>query len=50
VQGDNAKHNLWLNDVARNDRDGLPLGRPCELMRDCRDGQPARAPSPAPQW
>jgi hypothetical protein len=49
VQGDNAKHNLWLNDVARDDRDGLPLGRPCELMRDCRD-EPARAPSPAPQW
>ncbi|MGL4406072.1 MAG: cellulose biosynthesis protein BcsN, partial [Notoacmeibacter sp.] len=31
VEGKNAKHNLWLNDVARNDRDGMPLGRPCEL-------------------
>lgn len=34
VEGDNAKHNLWLNDVARDDRDGMPLGRPCELLRD----------------
>ncbi|NJR13479.1 MAG: hypothetical protein HC779_03555 [Phyllobacteriaceae bacterium] len=25
IEGDNVKHNLWLNDVARNDRDGLPL-------------------------
>jgi Cellulose biosynthesis protein BcsN len=49
VQGDNAKHNLWLNDVARNDRDGLPLGRPCELMRDCKD-EPKRKLPPAPNW
>ncbi len=34
VEGKNAKHNLWLNDVARNDRDGMPLGRPCELLRN----------------
>jgi Cellulose biosynthesis protein BcsN len=26
--------NLWLNDVARSDQDGMPLGRPCELLRD----------------
>jgi Cellulose biosynthesis protein BcsN len=39
VEGKNAKHNLWLNDVARNDRDGMPLGRPCELLRNqkCSD-------------
>lgn len=39
VEGKNAKHNLWLNDVARNDRDGMPLGRPCELLRNqkCND-------------
>jgi Cellulose biosynthesis protein BcsN len=34
VEGKNVKHNLWLNDVARDDRDGMPLGRPCELLRD----------------
>lgn len=34
VEGKNAKHNLWLNDVARNDRDGMPLGRPCELLKN----------------
>ena len=41
VEGKNAKHNLWLNDVARNDRDGMPLGRPCELLRNqkCSDDQ-----------
>jgi Cellulose biosynthesis protein BcsN len=36
VEGKNAKHNLWLNDVARNDRDGMPLGRPCELLRNTK--------------
>jgi hypothetical protein len=43
VEGDNAKHNLWLNDLARDDRTGLPLGRPCELLKSgrCED-----APSP----
>ncbi|MCU0831375.1 MAG: cellulose biosynthesis protein BcsN [Rhizobiaceae bacterium] len=50
VQGDNAKHNLWLNDVARNDRDGMPLGRPCELMRDCKDEPQQRTLPPAPNW
>jgi hypothetical protein len=42
VEGDNAKHNLWLNDVARDDRTGLPLGRPCELLKSgrCQDPLP----------
>lgn len=34
AEGTNVKHNLWLNDKARNDNDGLPLQRPCELIRD----------------
>ena len=39
--GKKTLRNLWLNDVARSDRDGLPLGRPCELLKNqkCTDDQ-----------
>lgn len=38
-KGKKTLRNLWLNDVARSDRDGMPLGRPCELLRNqkCED-------------
>ena len=48
VEGSNAKHNLWLNDVARNDNTGMPLQRPCELLKDANCAQTNaanRAPS-----
>lgn len=31
-ENDNKK--AWVNDVARNDQTGIPLGRPCGIIRD----------------